>query len=292
MMVAMHAKPHHIPVLQKEVCMLLAPQKGDAMLDCTLGAGGHAQLFLQCIGPTGTLIGLDADRENLAIAQSNLKEWADSCTFIHANFREILHLTIPPVDILFADLGLSSMHINTPERGFTFHHETELDMRFNREEGIPAWKWIEQKSEEELAQALKDYGELQQSRKLARLLKEQAVRTTTDVAECVAELFRWRGKKMLPQVFQALRIAVNDELGALCILLKEGPRLLKSKGRMGIISFHSLEDRMVKQAFRDLTAPPSPYTLLTKKPIRSSEEEVRRNPRSRSAHLRAIQRSS
>ena len=185
------------------------------------------------------------------------------------------------------------MHIDDPMRGFSFRHNVPLDLRFNREKGTAARQWIREASLEEIVHILKDYGECTQSRKLARLLKSNSVQTNEDVVSCAHKLFGWRAKHVLPQIFQALRIVVNDEIGSLEILLQKGPRLLKPGGRMGIISFHSLEDRAVKHAFRTRTTSKydAPFTLLTKKPIRPSEKEVQQNPRSRSALLRAIERT-
>jgi len=285
--------PRHIPVLQKEVLQILSPREGETVLDCTLGAGGHAKLFLQKIGPKGKLIGLDADQKNFNIARENLFPLRHQCTFFHENFRNIDTLDLPPLDIIFADLGISSMHIDDPMRGFSFRHNVPLDLRFNREKGTLAREWIRESSEEQIVHVFKDYGQCPHSRKLARLLKENNVQTNEDVVSCAHKIFGWRAKRMLPQIFQALRIAVNDEIGSLEILLQKGLRLLQPGGRMGVISFHSLEDRAVKHVFRTLTTSKydAPFTLLTKKPIRPSEKEVQQNPRSRSALLRAIERT-
>ncbi|MBU2259009.1 16S rRNA (cytosine(1402)-N(4))-methyltransferase RsmH [Patescibacteria group bacterium] len=291
---------HHTPVLHSEVMNLLDPKKGEVVLDVTLGLGGHAKSFLEAIGPYGRLIGIETDEANLQQAKENLSEYGKQVTFISGNFRDLTSFDIPEADILFADLGLSSPHIDDPERGFTFREDAPLDMRFDRTNGMPASQLIASLDEQGLAKIFWTYGELKSGRKLARTLKEaESVKTTFELKECVEKAVGFRAKTMLPQVFQALRIAVNDEMGSLQILLREGPMLLKEGGRMGVISFHSLEDRMVKQAFRTLaTSEKDPVTgavsqeaafeVLTKKPVVPSDQEVEENPRARSAKLRAI----
>jgi 16S rRNA (cytosine1402-N4)-methyltransferase len=291
----------HIPVLLKETLELLAPKKGETVLDVTLGLGGHAAAFLEKIGPSGKLIGLDTDPDNLAVATKNLERWKTQVDLRHANFRDLGSLDLPSVDIVFADLGLSSPHIDLPERGFTFREEGPLDLRFDRTRGKSAAEWIVDIDEKDLSRVFSKYGELKQARRLAERIKEVEPKTTVALAECVREIATYRAPSVLPQVFQALRIVVNDELGALDALLAAGPLLLKPGGRMGVMSYHSLEDRAVKNVFRDLATPKrseetgaiteeSPFVVLTKKPVRPSEEEAAENPRSRSAHLRVLGR--
>jgi len=290
----------HKSVLHSEVISLLDPQEGEVVCDVTLGLGGHALLFAERVGPKGGIIGLEADEENLEIASQRLIEAKVTGEFHHANFRNIESLDLPHVDILFADLGLSSPHLDDPQRGFSFREDAPLDMRFDRTSGMPASQLIASLDEQELAKIFWTYGELKSGRKLARTLKEfESVKTTFDLKECVEKAVGFRSKTMLPQIFQALRIAVNDEMGSLAILLREGPKLLKEGGRMGVISFHSLEDRMVKKTFRSLSTPQkdpvtgaiskeAPFEVLTKKAVVPSEAEVEDNPRARSAKLRAI----
>jgi len=284
---------------------ILNPQAGETVLDCTVGLGGHAKAFLERIaclpkpwcrrGPKWQLIGVDADEMNLNVARKNLKEYKN-VELVQGNFRNIFSdtLSIPlhpsgmEYDIIFADLGLSSPHIDDPKRGFTYREDAPLDLRFDQSQGTRAAELIARISKEELANILFQFGELRESRRLADYIRASDIQTTSNLKTCVEDAVGWRAKKLLPQVFQALRIAVNDELKALEVLLREGPKLLTSGGRMGIISYHSLEDRMVKQAFRSLD--PSTYQILTKKPICPSEEEVKHNPRSRSAKFRAIKR--
>lgn len=287
----------HIPVLLKKVMEMLDPQKGDRILDCTVGLGGHAKEFLKALGSSGYLIGLDADEENLKVAGENLRNYANA-TFVHGNFAQFfsepLSLTLSPrereYNIIFADLGLSSPHIDDPVRGFSYRFEGPLDLRFDRSQGETAAELIARISEKELADILFQFGELRESRRFARAIKKSSVRTTGDLKKSIEDAVGWRAPKILPQVFQALRIAVNDELRALKILLDKGPTILKSGGRMGVISYHSLEDRMVKHAFRRLCAASDTFECLTKKPIVPSEEEVTHNPRSRSAKFRVIQK--
>jgi len=288
----------HIPVLHSTVLDLLDPKDGETVIDVTLGLGGHAKAFLERIGSKGKLFGLDADKENLENAQMKSHENAE---MIHANFRELPSLNLPSCDVLFADLGLSSPHLDDPSRGFSFRSEAPLDCRYDRSGGLTAAEILKRSSEEELVRIFKEYGELQKSHTLSRQIKENMPETTTDLVSIAEKVYGFRAKKMLPQVFQALRIAVNDEIGALQSLLEHGLALLKPGGRMAIISYHSLEDRMVKQRFRALTkatkdsitgapiAPPS-FELLTKKAIQPTLEEIENNPRARSARLRAIKK--
>ncbi|MBI2117435.1 16S rRNA (cytosine(1402)-N(4))-methyltransferase RsmH [Candidatus Peregrinibacteria bacterium] len=284
---------HHTPVLQEEILRILAPAKGETVLDATVGLGGHASAFLPHIGPTGKLIGIDTDEENIAEAARNLAQWKGNVHLIHGNFRNLPALLHPfrpsTVDILFADLGLSSPHIDDPNRGFTFRHDAQLDLRFNRTQGIPASAFLRNVGEKELANILKMYGELPQSHPLAEALYRTQPKTTLELKAIAEQIYRWRAPRFLPQIFQALRIAVNDELNALRDFLHDGPELLAPLGRMGILCYHSLEDRMVKQAFR---RPSSLFHLLTPKVIRPTPDECARNPRSRSARFRAIERAA
>jgi 16S rRNA (cytosine1402-N4)-methyltransferase len=291
--------PGHIPVLSAEVLELLAPRAGETVLDVTVGLGSHAATFLKAIQPGGRLVGFDADTENLEAASRNLRQWERSVELRHVNFREIAAAGLPPVDIIFADLGLSSPHVEEPHRGFTFRADAPLDLRYDRTRGETAAEMIARASEQELSEILRSYGEVRQHRRIARVLKEHPVETTMDLRRCVEQAAGYRAPAILPQVFQAFRIAVNDELGALETLLSEGPTLLRPGGRMGVISYHSLEDRMVKQTFRALALPVKDsltgkikalanVELLTKKPVVPSPEEIARNPRARSARLRGI----
>ncbi|MBU0458676.1 16S rRNA (cytosine(1402)-N(4))-methyltransferase RsmH [Patescibacteria group bacterium] len=292
----------HLSVLHNEVLALLDPKAGESVLDVTLGLGGHSKSFLEKIGDSGHLTGIEADENNLKLAQERLKAFENQTELVHANFREIELMNLPIVDIIFADLGLSSPHLDDPDRGFTFRENAPLDMRFDRSNGITAAQLIKSLKEEELANIFWKFGELRTSRRLARAIKEkEQVKTTLDLKECIEKSAGYKARDILPQVFQSLRIAVNDELGSLEVLLNIGPKLLKKGGRMGIISFHSLEDRMVKKAFRELSQPmiddvtgavteEAPFEVITKRPVFPSEEEVEGNSRARSAKLRVIRR--
>ena len=289
----------HTPVLLSETITLLHPKSGETVLDVTLGLGGHAEALLHATGERGTLIGLDADAENLARAQARLSSFPGRKEFRHANFRDLARLGLPKVDILFADLGLSSPHVDEPGRGFSFRTESPLDLRFDRTQGLPAVLWLQRVSLHDLTRALREYGEITSAHRLAQKLKESEMSTTSSVVRAVESVFGWRAPSVMPLVFQALRIAVNDELGSLDALLSAGPVLLNPGGRMGVISYHSLEDRRVKHAFQAMTtAPkdsatgqdlhPAGFILLTRKAVVPSDEEQHSNPRSRSAKLRAI----
>lgn len=293
----------HTPVLHTAVLTLLAPKRGETVLDVTLGLGGHAKSFLERIGPTGRLLALDADSENLVEARRTLGEGEEQSDLRHGNFRNLRSFGFSPVDILFADLGLSSPHIDDPSRGFSFRSSSPLDLRFDRTTGMTAARLIAISTEHELAEVLRRYGEVPGARLLARAMKEGDIQTTFELKACVERVRGYRAPAELPRVFQALRIAVNDELGALRILLQEGPKLLKPGGRMGVISYHSLEDRLVKDAFRALAAPAkdvttgavraqAPFTLITKKPVCPDASEIEANPRARSAKFRVLLRRS
>ncbi|MDD5075048.1 MAG: 16S rRNA (cytosine(1402)-N(4))-methyltransferase RsmH [Candidatus Peribacteraceae bacterium] len=292
----------HTPVLLDSVIAVLAPKKGETALDVTLGLGGHARAFLEHVGPSGSLTGLDADAENLTFAWERLREWAAQTTLHHLNFRDLSSLNLPPVDVVFADLGLSSPHIDDPHRGFTFREDAPLDLRFDRTQGQTVAEWLHRVTVKEVSRVLKEYGELKGASKLAQSLKDHEPKTTFEVVDAVKEAAGWRTPSVLPQVFQALRIVVNEEMEALDFLLEVAPALLKPGGRFGVLSYHSLEDRRVKQAFRTLTTPvknemtgavdrEAPFNLLTKKAIVPSSEEIKKNQRARSAKFRAIVRT-
>ena len=291
----------HIPVLLSTVLEVLAPKAGEIVLDVTLGHGGHAQAFARLIGEQGRLIAFDADEENLRFAREHLREVPAKVELFHTNFREGFLKSLPPIDILFADLGLSSPHIDDPSRGFSFRHDGPLDLRFDRSQGEDAAQWIARAPVEEIADALWKYGEIRSSRRVAAVIKEKLPRTTGDLCQCIEAVLGFHARSLFPQVFQAIRIAINDELGALEVLLTKGPEVLSPCGRMGIVSFHSLEDRMVKQKFRALSSSPkdpltgapvrpATFELLTKRPLVPSPQECESNPRSRSAKFRAIRR--
>ena len=240
-------------------------------------------------------------------AKERLKGWKQQCTFVHDNFRHVSRLNFSEFDIIFADLGMSSLHVDDAQRGFSFRADAPLDLRFDRSKGMTASQLLHAASEEELVRIFKVYGELPQARRCASAIFREArqhsvsLDTTVGLRQLVEKLFGFRAKFLLPQIFQALRIAVNDEMGALEEFLASIPALIAPNGSIGIISFHSLEDRRVKEAFRAWTTPEkdprtgaiakqSPFELLTRKVVVPSEEEIRRNPRARSARFRAVRR--
>lgn len=292
----------HIPVLATEVLDLLSPQPGDAILDVTLGLGGHAELFLNALSDTGTYVGIDADERNMDYAKERLKGF-QNVTYLHANFADLETLELGSFDCILADLGVSSPHFDDPERGFTFREDAPLDMRYDTTVGIPVSAWILHHTEEELADVLFHYGELHQSRKLAAVIQAKSPQTTQALAESAKEVLGFRTPSLLPQVFQALRIVVNRELEALETLLRIGPHILNPGGKLAIMSYHSLEDRMVKHEFKSLCTAekdehtgqdlfPTMFELLTKKAVVPSAEEISGNPRARSAKLRILRKKS
>ncbi len=290
----------HLPVLPAEVLTYLAPQPGQVIVDATVGAGGHARLIAEALGPTGRLIGLDQDPSMLELARPSIT--GCPVTLVHGNFDQLRHvlddLQIDFVAGVLADLGFASDQLERPERGFSFQLEGPLDMRLDPNEGEPASMLLRRLGERELADLFWEYGEERFSRRVARKIVETRARSPIDTTTQLAELVRRcvppgrpgrraRDRRIDPatRVFQALRIAVNDELGSLERLLEALPKCLRPGGRAVIISFHSLEDRRVKQAFRDKNT----WQVLTRKPVTAAEEEVRNNPRARSAKLRAAQ---
>lgn len=292
-------QPRHIPVLPAAVLELLSPTAGQTWVDATTGAGGHARLLLTQLGPTGRLICLDQDPAMLELAKTQLRD--DRVIFRQASFdqlRSVLRaLELTQVDGLLADIGVCSDQLDDPGRGLSFSREGPLDMRFDPSAGEPASNLVNRLSERELADLFYEYGEERYSfriaRKIVELRQHEPFATTTQLAEVVRRCVprpRGRGRAIDPatRVFQALRIAVNDELGALDRLLRLLPSCIRAGGRAGIISFHSLEDRLVKRAFRQRDI----WQEITRKPVQAREEESNANPRARSAKLRVAQRKA
>lgn len=287
----------HIPVLLSPTLELLSPHPGETVIDVTVGLGGHAKEFITRIGKKGRFVGVDADEENLKAVSGKRLAASKNVELVHMNFCDYvvpdarLGEDAPHCDILLADLGLSSPHIDDPGRGFSFRGDGPLDCRFDKSGGITAARLLKQASEPELITIFREYGEVERVHPLVRAIREaKKIETTSDLVAIVEKVYDWKAKKVLPQIFQALRIAVNDEMGALDALLEHGPALLKPGGRMGVISYHSLEDRKVKQRFRELTTSPVSYELLTKKAVQATLEEIKENPRARSARLRVIRK--
>jgi 16S rRNA (cytosine1402-N4)-methyltransferase len=296
---ASRRQPRHRPVLTVEVLQFLAPAPGQTIVDATVGAGGHARLVAERLGPAGRLLGLDRDPDMLTLARPCLEGYP--ATLVQANFDQLPdvldELGIHVADGVLADLGVSSDQIDMPERGFSFQQPGPIDMRMDPAHGEPASALLRRLSERDLADLFWKLGEERYSRRIARRIVETRRRAPLENTEQLAELVRrcvprphGRRHRIDPatRVFQALRIAVNDELGALERFLAALPKRLKPGGAVVVISFHSLEDRLVKQAFRDRQY----WQNLTAKPVQPGEEEVRSNPRARSAKLRAARRLS
>ncbi len=290
----------HVPVLAEAVLQVLAPAPGQVFLDCTVGRGGHAALIVPHLAPGGTYIGLDADPTNAAFSRSRLANAPVTVHVRHANFaaaQSVLdELGIDRVDGLLADLGFASSQMSDPSRGFSFLVEGPLDMRLDPRLTRTAADLVNTLPEKQLADLIYLYGEERLSRRIARKIVEvrqrHPIHTTTELAELVRQAYGPRGRRMridpATRTFMALRIAVNDELAVLEQLLAGLKDLLRPGGRAAIISFHSLEDRLVKRAFLKLQQD-GLAQRLTRKPIVADEAEQRANPRSRSAKLRAIQ---
>lgn len=290
--------PHsarHVPVLPRETIDLLDPRTGEIWVDATVGAGGHSRLIAERIGPTGRLIGLDQDPAMLKLAKERLHELP--ITLVHANFDQLTavlgNLGVKEIDGLLADLGFASDQMEEANRGLSFQQDGPLDMRLDPTAGETAADLVARLSEFDLAKIFYEYGEERHSRRVARKIvetrKQTPIRTTGQLASLVRSCVpREKGRHFDPatRVFQALRIAVNDELGSLERLLGQLPRIVKPGGRVGIISFHSLEDRRVKQAFADREI----WMPITKKPVTAGDDEIRHNPRARSAKLRVARR--
>jgi 16S rRNA (cytosine1402-N4)-methyltransferase len=271
-------------------------QPGQVVVDATVGIGGHSALLWERIQPGGTLIALDQDPTMMALAKERLPD--PRVIWVHRNFEDLPmvldELKIPMVDAILADLGFCSNQLSDPERGFSFQANGPLDMRLDPTRGEPASALIRRFSEKDLADTFWQYGEERFSRRVAKVIVETrrhtSIVTTGQLADLVRRCVpRSKGHRIDPatRVFQALRIAVNDELGALQRLLQVAPDCLNAHGKIAIISFHSLEDRIVKQAFRKR---PELVKELTRKPVQASEEEMRNNPRARSAKLRVAER--
>jgi len=300
----------HIPVLFDEVLELLQPQPNGRYIDGTVGAGGHTAGLLQKSAPSGRVLVFDKDAEALAFAQKQLKPFGDRVTYVHTSYAEMDSLApahgFEQVDGILLDLGLSSRQLDDAQRGFSFMKEGPLDMRFDTSQGETAADIVNNLDEAALADIFWRYGEEKSSRKIARMIVvERPFTTTTQLAEKIAQTVRRRGRiHPATQVFQALRIAVNRELETVETGVLAALELLGPNGRLAVISFHSLEDRFVKQTFRrlsqDCICPPdqpvctcggvAKFRLITRKAVQASAQEIAQNSRSRSARLRVIEK--
>jgi 16S rRNA (cytosine1402-N4)-methyltransferase len=312
MIVAMSV-PVHVPVLLDEVLAGLQPQRGGYFVDCTVGLGGHAAAILEKISPSGRLLGIDADPEAIKLSQDKLSDYGEAVTLVNDNFANLEAICrryhFHPVDGILFDLGVSSLQLDTAERGFSFHLDAPLNMRFDPGQGLTASDIVNSFSEQELAKLIEKYGEERHSRRIARyIVQNRPIATTVELTRLVKQASgapTCRGKiHPATRTFMALRIAVNSELQNLELALKQTIGLLRPGGRLIVISYHSLEDRIVKQFMRDAASgclcPPGTVIcrcghtptlkLISRKVIKPTSLEMESNPRSRSAKLRIAER--
>lgn len=293
--------PCHIPVLRQEVVSLLVTEIGrkGIIVDCTLGGGGHSRDLLEAMGPQAVLIGIDQDKKALETAYENLKSLENKKTFIHDNFEDLQRIMesqrATHAETIFFDLGVSSSQLDEPDRGFSFRNNGPLDMRMDQMNTTTAKTLVNRLSPRELTDIIKQYGEEVRAAKIARAIvkyrQQESISSTEQlrriIEKAAASFYDRKRIHCATKTFQALRIVVNDELGALSRGLAQAIDSLASGGRIGVISYHSLEDRVVKHMFRDNK---SRLKILTKKPVRPGEDEVADNPRSRSARLRVAEK--
>ena len=291
---------YHRPVMEAEVIRWLEPKPGELVVDATLGGGGHAESILRAMEPGGELIGIDRDPDAISASMSRLEKPGCRVRILRGRMGEIGELIresgIEAVDAILADLGVSSFQFDSASRGFSFRYDGPLDMRMDATEGETAAELIGRLSVDELADLIWEMGEERFSRRIARRIKSgPEITTTGELARAVAGAFppKARRGKIHPatRTFQALRIAVNDEMGELDRFLNAAPALLKGGGRLAVISYHSLEDRRVKVAFRGL-ASGGGYELPVRRALIPTEDEISSNPRSRSAKLRILRRAA
>ena len=307
-------EPTHVPVLVDEVRALLLPERGGTFVDCTVGLGGHSRMLLE--GGATRLIGIDRDLDALAIAKDALASFGDRVTLVHANYREIGEVLdaqgVADVSGVLADFGVSSMQLDAEGRGFSFRRDEPLDMRMDRTSGETAAELLDRVDEKTLADVIYQFGEERRSRQVARAIvtarQQSRIETTARLAEIVRRAVAARGWQRIDpatRTFQALRIWVNGELDGLDAFIGRAAARLQTDGRIALIAFHSLEDRVVKHTFRALSRPPSleeratarpasageaVVKLLTKHPVIATDAEADANPRARSAKLRAAVR--
>jgi 16S rRNA (cytosine1402-N4)-methyltransferase len=298
MNLTMSAAPSHTPVLPEETIEALAVQAGGRYIDCTLGGGGHAAAIMERSSPGGQLLGIDADPEALKLAKERLAAYSGSTLFVNQNFVDLKEICTKyrffPVHGILFDLGLSSLQLNGNGRGFSFRHDAPLDMRLDPNQPVTAADIVNTSSEKELARLIKTYGEETHSGQIAHyIVRQRPIKTTFELAEIVAQATGGRRGRLHPatRTFLALRIAVNQELEHLQLALGQAVDLLGLGGRLVVISYHSLEDRIVKQFTRQEASGENPQLkLINKKVITPSPAEIQFNPRSRSAKLRAAER--
>lgn len=297
------AEKFHIPVMLKETLEYLNLGQGKVIVDATMGTGGHSKAILEQIVPGGRLIGIDRDAESLAVAGARLSEYAGSCEFIQGNFADIdtilANLNIDKVDGILFDLGISSFQLDDPHRGFSFQNEGPLDMRLDRDSYISAYDLVNNLNEDEISDLLWTFGQERWHNRIAHLVVEERekrpIATTQELASIVVKAipyrYRHRYYRIHPatRTFQAVRIAVNRELETLETAITKAIAVLGDKARICLISFHSLEDRVVKHAFRN-AASNGLIEIITPKPLTPMYSEIEENPSSRSSKFRVAQR--
>ena len=304
----------HRPVLLRETIELLAVERGGLFVDCTVGLGGHSEAILQA-SSDAQVLGIDRDEEALELARQRLALYGSRFRAVHADFRELTRVLatakVRQVHGVLADLGVSSLQLDSPSRGFSFRHEAPLDMRMDRSSGETAAELLGRLSEVEIARLIFEYGEERRSRRIARRIVErrdagEPIQTTTDLAELVERAIGGKQRRIHPatRTFQALRIAVNRELEGLSQFVADAIDVLEPQGRLAVISFHSLEDRIIKRTLLKLSGrcqcPPrlpqctcgarKAVEILTRRPVAPTEAEIVENPRARSAKLRVAQK--
>lgn len=293
----------HIPVMLNEVLNYLNLSPGKIIVDATIGTGGHSRAILERILPGGRLIGIDRDEESLAVCQARLRDFSDACEFVHANFIDIdtivRNLNIKKVDGILFDLGISSFQLENPHRGFSFQYEGPLDMRLDRTSFISAYDLVNNLNEQELSTLLWNFGQERWHNRIAHLLVKEReghpISTTSELADVVIRSiphrYRYRQYRIHPatRTFLGIRIAVNRELETLETAVNKAIAILEKKARICVISFHSLEDRVVKFDFRR-AASWGLINIITPKPLIPSESEIRANPSSRSSKLRVAEK--
>ena len=302
---------HHTPVMIPEIIQALKAHPGGRYIDGTLGEGGHSKSILNAIEPGGQVLGLDADAEAITVATERLMEHGDTFLAINTNFRDIrataLRYDFVPVHGVLFDLGVSSLQLDRESRGFSFRRSDPLDMRFSFEQQLTAADIVNEYAESELADLIFHLGEDRAARRIARaIVHNRPINTSLELAELIEKVSPRRGKRTHPatRTFQAIRIAVNDELSALETALEQAVSLLGQGGRLAVISYHSLEDRIVKNFIRkqasDCTCPPgtpickcnhlATLKMVSRRPVTPTESEIETNRRARSAKLRVAER--
>ncbi len=288
---------YHTPVLTGESIENLQVKAGGAYIDCTVGEGGHSWAILEASSPGGRLLGIDLDPQALEVAEERLLPYRDFCVLVNDNFSNLRRIArdqgFYPVDGILVDLGLSSLQLEGEDRGFSFRTDGALDMRFDPRQGVTAWEVVNNYSQEELTRIIATYGEEHRADRIAReVVESRSIDTALQLAKVVSRAVRrpWGRTHPATRVFQAIRMEVNRELENLALVLRQGISLLKGGGRLVIISYHSIEDRLVKNFFREESREARSIRAVNKKVISPSREEVRTNRRSRSARMRVAER--